>query len=481
MILSVKNFLRLFLSLVFAGSTSVSFAATDKCPCGDWLGTMTYGGKSLRAIFHISKEGDSLKVKMDSPDQNVKGIAATGAESANKHVKISFGAAFFDGEQINDSTINGSWHQGGVEIPLVLHKVEMIEAPEKPQTPVPPFPYASEDLTFNDSSTRLTYGATITYPSDNEKHPAILLITGSGQQDRNEEILDHKPFFVIADYLTRMGLVVLRVDDRGIGQTTGRLSLSSATTKDFANDANAALEYLKTRKEVDPRRIGLLGHSEGGMIATMLAAQRKDVNFIISMAGPGIPIKQLMLDQNNAIMKQQGFSDAIRMNYLKLYSTMVDSVLAHKKLTDATEAVEKAVRNWKSVTPDSIVVAATQITDEATLKEYSKDFAMQMIPWYRYFFSYNPQPDIRALQCKVLALNGEKDIQVVAEPNLKGWSASLAKSKARAKTVEMLPGLNHLFQECKTCGTDEYGTLEQTISPAALKRISDWLKEQGIR
>lgn len=283
---------------------------------------------------------------------------------------------------------------------------------------------------------------------------------------------------VIADYLTRRGYIVLRVDDRGRGKTTSG-DIMKATTADFVSDANDELDYLKEMPEVDKNKIGVLGHSEGGMIAFMLAAQRKDLAFIISMAGPGVPNRELMLAQNDAILKQSGMSEEARKAYLKLYDAVVSAQRENRNEAALTAAIERVAGDWRSQTSKDIVEQTTGFKDSATQHRFAASFASQFnLPWLRYFMTYRPEEIAGNVSARVLALNGEKDIQVPAELNLKGWRSLLAKSQSRKYEVKELPGLNHLFQECKRCDVDEYGELDQTISPTALKAIGDWLDKE---
>jgi pimeloyl-ACP methyl ester carboxylesterase len=253
----------------------------------------------------------------------------------------------------------------------------------------------------------------------------------------------------------------------------------TATTADFANDASVELDYLKGRAEVDARKMGLLGHSEGGMIATMLAAQRKDVAFIISFAGPGISNLELMVAQNDAILKQKGLREDARKAYLQLYRQMMKAAVDTKDEGALKTALNNVVLQWRQATPQNLVQETTGISDDASQAQFVSAFAAQLgLPWFRYFIAYDPATLAGKISCKVLVLNGAKDVQVVSAPNMAGWQALLKKSNAKSYTVTELPGLNHLFQECVSCDVDEYGALEQTISPKALSTIGDWLDKE---
>ena len=450
-------------------------AAAQQDLSGSWLGTLDAGTVKLRVVFNLSTKDGVLKATMDSPDQGVKDIPVSEVRQSGDSINLATGPVVYHGRIVNDSTIDGVLVQGRA-FPIVLKRTAEI-ARKRPQTPRPPFPYASEDFVFSNEDKSVTLGATLTAPKDGQKHPAVLLITGSGQQNRDEEIMEHKPFAVIADYLSRRGFVVLRVDDRGMGKSKG--DLSHATSLDFAHDAATALDFLKKRPEVDPKKLGLLGHSEGGMIATMLAAERKDIAFIISMAGPGVNNLQLLKDQNDALLEKAGLSAEARKAYLELYTDILRSGMQKEQPADIKSAVSKAISDWRKKTPADIVLQTTHISDEASADKVASAFADQLsVPWFRYFIAYDPGPSIRKLSCKVLVLNGKRDIQVVSGSNTSGWQAALKKSHAKSYKVLELPGLNHLFQTCTRCDIDEYGELEQTIAPEALGVLGDWLDRE---
>lgn len=440
-------------------------------PAGTWQGLLEAGGMKVRLVFHIRKEGNALQATMDSPDQGAKDIPVSSVLYRGDSLLLTAGPVSYKGRFQDDSTINGVFVQG-IQVPLTLHRAELT-ARVRPQTPKPPFPYLSEDVIFRSKDSSITYGATITAPRDGKRHPAILLLSGSGQQNRDGEILEHKPFAVWADYLSRRGFVVLRVDDRGTGKTKG--PVLTATSADFAGDAGNALDFLKTRPEVDPARLGVIGHSEGGMIATMLAASRNDIACIVSMAGPGVPTSELLLKQNDAIGAKRGLSPQARKAYGTLYAAVLQTTRTNENATLGA-AIAQTVQDWVAATPPELVLQTTGIRDSATLYSVNAAFIRQLvIPWFRYFIAYDPQPLISTIRCRVLAINGTEDIQVDAGSNLAGWEAALRKGKPKAYEVKAFPGLNHLFQACTRCDLEEYGQLNQTISPAVLEYVSAWL------
>lgn len=441
---------------------------------GIWEGSIKMGS-TMRLVFHIKEANGVLSGIMDSPDQGVKGIPCQSITLKGDSVTFDLGnlGISYNGLMDGDNDIKGIWHQKGAVIPIDFKKTDKPAELVRPQTPKEPFSYLSEDVTYQNADKSISYGATITIPKGKGSFPAVLLITGSGPQNRDEELMGHKPFAVIADYLTNKGYVVLRIDDRGVGKTTG--DRKASTSADFADDVMAGIDYLKTRDEVNTKKIGLMGHSEGGLIAPMVASQRKDVSFIVLMAGPGVKIPQLMAEQNAAILKTNGLNDTIIREYIKLYNGMTDAIITSATGVDAKNKMINNLTNWKA-TASSEALDFTGLKGDKRDVEYIDGF-MEIYhdKWFNYFLKSDPQLYLQKLSCKVLALNGDKDIQVISKSNLEGIRQSLAKSKSKVYDVKELPGLNHLFQTCKTCAATEYGGLTETISPAALQTVGDWL------
>ncbi len=458
--------------LLLAFVSLSAFSQSTKKFTGTWEGILNVGIE-LRIVFHIAEDG---KVTADSPDQSAYGLKCSGSTFADNEVGIEMTDlnASFKGKLINDSTIDGTFTQGA-EIPLVLKKTEKVTERKRPQTPKAPFPYKSEEVEYGNADKSLVLGATITIPEGNGPFPAAVMITGSGAQDRNEEILGHQLFAVIADDLTRKGFIVLRVDDRGVGKSTGKFN--EATSEDFANDVSSSVDYLLSRPEVDKKKVGLIGHSEGGMIAPMVAVKRKEVNFIVLLAGPGVKITELMAGQNEAIAKSSGVSEEALKEIKPLFNKVTTTILASTDSLSATANTAIAIENWM-ITKSKAVLEELNMATAKQRQEYVTAMVRTIqSPWFRYFINFNPAQYLEQLKCKVLALNGEKDIQVISSQNLPGIEASLKRSKSKVYEVKELPGLNHLFQNCKKCTTNEYGELEETFSPAALEAISSWLEK----
>ncbi|MEI8278141.1 MAG: alpha/beta fold hydrolase [Bacteroidota bacterium] len=444
---------------------------------GSWQGSLNVG-KELRLIFNIKADEKGVySATMDSPDQGATGIPCSGVSIHGDSISVEMVKirGVFDGVMQDANNINGKWTQAGNSLPMKMKRMEKPLTLNRPQTPQAPFNYIIEDVVYPNKDKTMEYGATITIPKGKGPFPALVMITGSGPQNRDEELFGHKPFAVIADYLTNHGYIVLRVDDRGMGKTTGKFR--GSTSADFAKDVNTSVDYLKTRKEVDVKKIGLMGHSEGGMIAPMVASERKDIDFIILEAGPGVKIAQLMEEQNAAILGKTGklSEDAIA-KYSLLYRNIAKDIVNAKDSIEARKVINRDVDAWKTTTAKEIVESTTGITDEDSQASFVDGFMeIYTDAWFRYFFSFDPQVYLRKLSCKVLALNGDKDIQVLSKSSIPGIRESLAKSKSKVYEAREIPGLNHLFQHCKTCTVNEYGQLEETFAPEVLGMIVDWL------
>ncbi|MBN9296375.1 MAG: alpha/beta fold hydrolase [Filimonas sp.] len=448
---------------------------------GDWSGSADVMGNKLRAVFHIKKESAGYTATFDSPDQGAFGLPTSKVTAKEDSLIIDMpllGATYY-GKLNSQQQIEGALVQRATPFKLTLEKKALAQAaPEiKPQTPKPPFDYIIEEVGYENNTQHLHLGGTLTKPKGNGKFPAVILITGSGQQDRDETIGTHKPFWVIADYLTKAGIAVLRVDDRGVGKTTG--TAKNATSADFATDVMAGIAYLKTRPDIDVRHIGLIGHSEGGMIAPYVAARSKDVAFIITLAGPIVGGTKTM--QYQAVfkpMKLNGIKDEYAMAYNKLYTALLNTLTTADSTQKTQDIVKKIYYEWKpKQTPDALQVLVHG-TDEEAVTGMTQGFEVMRLPWFRFFIQYDPAKDVERLQIPVLVLNGEKDIQVDPKTNLQLADSLLKANGNRHYKVYEVPGVNHLFQHCTKCNTGipEYLQLEETFDPATLSMMSDWIK-----
>ncbi|MGD0901992.1 MAG: alpha/beta fold hydrolase [Terracidiphilus sp.] len=430
---------------------------------GKWLGTLDAGAVKLRLVIRIFNASDGLAASLQSPDQGPGWIPATSIKRGGTSLNFTIDSlgVVFDGKIGADLTsIDGTFTQGGNPLPLALKRIkDQAELQVRhPQNPVKPYPYHEEEVTYANKAAGNTLAGTLTIPPGKGPFPAVLLISGSGPNDRDETCFGHKPFLVLSDYLTRRGIVVLRADKRGIGKSTG--DLAKATTADFATDAEAGVAFLKSRPEADPHRIGLIGHSEGGMIAPMVAAGDPSVRFIVLMAGPGVPGDQLIVEQKRLIeeamgvTKEQAAQDAVRQREL---FTLVE--------TEKDDAVlEKELRaKLAGQAPEAMMDASIQ---------------QLMSPWWRYTLTYDPATALRKVACPVLVLDGEKDLQVPPALDLPAIKKALEEGGNKHFEIDELPGLNHLFQTAKTGSPTEYAVSEETISPVALDKIAAWILKQ---
>jgi uncharacterized protein len=347
-------------------------------------------------------------------------------------------------------------------------------APARPQTPVPPFSYHSEDLEYDNADRSIHFGATLTYPNSGGPFTTILLITGSGIQDRDETVFGHKPFAVLADFLTKNGYAVMRVDDRTAGKTTG--SVTNATTADFAKDVEAGLNYLETRPEVNKNKLGLMGHSEGAVIAPMVASQRKDVDFIIMWAGPIVGGAIISAQQNMSALKKSGLDSSAIESFGSLCLAETGSFKNYNDSMGFHENIKKVFVRWKLQQPDSTLQQLGVKGDSVLgLNYYDIYEGLFQLPWMKYFMTHDFAGDLAKVKCKVLAINGSKDTQVPAGENLKLIRSILEKNGNKSFTALELPGLNHLLQTANTGDFSEYNAISETMSPLALQTIVDWL------
>ncbi len=407
------------------------------CQTGVWSGNLDIQGTKLPIVFHLDDENPTL----DSPAQGAKGIPieVSKAESYTISINIPSIRAAFKGVCANNK-IMGKFSQGGMELPLILSPGDPTIL--RPQTPKPPYPYSQEEVSFTNGDAVLK--GTLTLPEGYSKDtPVLIMITGSGLQNRDEEIFEHKPFAVIADALARNGIATLRYDDRGYGESTG--DPVNCTTEDLMNDALAGINLLRQRFN----KVGLLGHSEGGTIALMLGANKK-VDFIVSLAGMVVSGKETLLDQNRDILSKAGFPQPVVDEYCELISLVFDNDTSMSQKLEASSLPTELKQNLQAV--------------------------MQQMksPYMQYFLALDTRHMLRNIDCPVLALNGTKDSQVFCKNNLDALNKGLP-SNVLNKTVA-LDGLNHLFQHCKTGSLNEYATIEETISPEVLEIIIQWLK-----
>jgi pimeloyl-ACP methyl ester carboxylesterase len=448
---------------------------------GTWQGTLkpsVVDLRRLRLAFNISKKPDgSFTATIDSIDQGAKDIPVDEVTWKDPTLRLELKKinGVFEGKANKDySEIEGKWQQSGQSFPLTMKRVDKPTEVKRPQEPKMPYPYVEEEVSYDNSRAGVKLAGTLTLPKGDGPFPAVLLIAGSGLHSRNEEVFGHKIFLVLADYLTRRGIAVLRSDKRGIGKSTGKYD--AATSADFADDALAGVEYLKGRKEINPRQIGLIGHSEGGVVAPMLAARSRGVAFIVLMAGTGTNGEEILYRQGADILKGLGVDDKGLAKQRKIQERLF-AVLKQEKDNVAAEKKFREVlaEEFRQLTEDEKKKAESQkAAAEAQIK-------LLLTPWIRFFLTYDPKPTLMQVHCPVLVINGEKDLQVGADVNLPAIEGALRAGGNHHYTIKKLPGLNHLFQTSKTGALSEYGQIEETIAPVALQLTGDWIVNEALR
>ncbi len=444
----------------------------DKDLYGTWEGKLSISAIALRIDFKLVKNSDgTTSASMDSPDQGVKDIPVQEITYKNGEIILSVKSVMgkYTGKFEKDSMqINGEWQQAGRTFPLVLKKVENVKEIARPQVPKKPYPYNEEEVKVENKKAGITLAGTFTSPKKGGPFPAVVLITGSGAQNRDEKLLGHQPFLVLSDYLTRHGIAVLRMDDRGVGESGG--DFKNSTTADFAGDIESAVDYLKTRKDVNHKEIGLIGHSEGGVIAPIVAVKSHSVAFIVLMAGTGVPGDRILLAQTALINKAMGEPDEVIKKDTAFASRAYKIIETTPDSAKAAEKVKKLYNEYYSG-----LSGEEKKNPENSPEAFAKNMGNLMSPWFRYFLSYDPAPMLEKVKCPVLALIGSNDLQVPPSQNIPAIKQALKKGGNKNFEVLELPGLNHLFQKSKTGAPSEYAAIEETINPSALKTITDWI------
>jgi uncharacterized protein len=467
---------RIHLALALAALSSGALprpAAAQQSPlAGGWGGALEVQALRLRLTLTVADSAGALHARWVSVDQgNAVFPAAVQTRGDSAIFDAPAVGASFHAALVGRDTLRGEWRQGPAVLPLTMVRgADAAMVLRRPQHPRPPFPYRAEEVAV-ESVPGVRLAGTLTLPPGDGPHPAVLLVTGSGAQDRDETLLGHKPFLVLADHLTRHGIAVLRLDDRGTGQSTG--VFAAATSEDFAQDAAAAVRWLRARPEVADDRVGIIGHSEGGLIAPMVAARMPELAFAVLLAGPGIPSAELMVMQGALISRAGGDTEAevqrtsaLQREMFAAIAQTADSAALYQRLS------EIITRFRASLTPEE---QASPAASDATLAAAVNSL---ISPWYRWFIRYDPAPALRATRVPVLALNGSLDLQVPADENLAAIQANLAAAGNRDVTVEKLPGLNHLFQTAQTGAPSEYASIEETMAPVVLDRVTAWIVER---
>lgn len=438
---------------------ALGFAAQAQNIDGYWKGSISSMGQSLEMCFDIRGSEGIITATMDVPLQGAYNIPVTLVTFSDLNLTIEIkdiGMKFKGLYMLN--TISGEFEQNGMKFPLTLAKGERPQV-KRPQTPVAPYPYSSENVTFENTKEHFTLAGTLSLPKGEGPFPAVVLISGSGAQNRDEELMNHKPFLVISDWLTRNGIAVLRYDDRGVGESQN--GEPGATSMNLSYDAEAAFDYLLSRQEIDKSKIGLLGHSEGGIINFMVAERRSDVAFLVSLAGPAVTGYDCLRLQLRELLTAQGVPDAIINNFVKAPYAAMDIAVAQGYSPELKGVMESKL----------IEMGVPQKEVESTVAQYSN-------PWMVYFLNYDPADAVAKVSVPALLLNGTKDRQVSSKQSLTRYKEIAEKFGKTNMTIVELEGLNHLFQLCNTGSPMEYGNIEETINPTALEAIVEFIKKQ---
>lgn len=439
---------------------------------GNWLGALEFNGMKLRLLVKIARAADgSLTAKLDSLDQGASDLpieTITQKDDAISFEAKQYGLSFQGTLSEKGDEIGGIFKQGAASLPIVFRRSGEIPKLVRPQEPNKPYPYDEQEVSYKNAKENVTLTGTLTVPRGEGPFPAVILITGSGGQDRNETVFGHRPFLVLADHLTRKGIAVLRVDDRGIGGS-GPASPGD-TSENYAADVLAGVDFLKTGKKIDPKRIGLVGHSEGGMIAPMAAARSRDIRYIVLLAGLGQTGADVVYAQTHLLNDTAGAHPFLTAETIKALKSAVsilksepDNKLARQQIENAlTERIGRMSEAEKKI----FAPAASSIRAQ---------IPMYLSAWFRYFVRFDPRPTLKKVKIPVLALNGENDLQVPFRQNLDLIAAGLKEAKNRDVTIRSFPQLNHLFQTSRTGLLDEYEKIEETMSPVVLDTIAEWI------
>ncbi|MBS3914539.1 MAG: alpha/beta hydrolase [Bacteroidetes bacterium] len=453
-------------------------AQSDKW-IGQWVGNLQADQLRLAVMFKLEVKYGGWYSKINIPQQGVKNqtVSKTSIDKKTIRFELESFDAFYEGRKTDSNTIKGYFHQAGKSYQLTLKRVWGDWPKPKPQTPKKPYSFVDVPIRIPVANGRIMVGATLSKPDSIGKFPVVVLISGSGPQDRNGTIGEHEPFLIFTDFFTKRGFAIFRYDDRGIGETKGHPEvLKNTTSADIAMDVGLFVDYLKNREDIDTNLIGLLGHSEGGIVAPMLAANRNDISFIICLAGPAAGGMEASIYQNEKLLRDNKVNKRNTRSFIKIHKQLIsiglhtnDTALAHLQM-------DSAVRKWKRGAPFKakyILFAGKKMNLNYVHKTY--DFVQ--IPWWKFFLGYDPVSDIQKLHCPVLALNGSRDDQVACHPNLDVFEQHIP-NKNLSK-VECLPGLNHLFQKCDKCTFSEYFSLSESLNSALLNTMDSWMRSNN--
>ena len=425
---------------------------------GYWKGQLDLGAQKLEMAFDIKSAENGYSATLDVPAQGASDIPVDETVFQDNRLLLTLTAmgATYSGA-LNEGRIEGDFTQHGMTFPLNLEKGAKESLQVRPQDPQPPFNYRIEEVTFANPKEGNTLTGTLTTPEGEGPFPAMVLVSGSGQQNRDEELMNHRPFWVIADYCARNGVAVLRYDDRGMGGSTGEVE--NATSLDFSYDAEAAFDFLRKQEHIDASRVGILGHSEGGVINFMVSARRPEVAFLVSLAGPSVNGIEVLKAQGEAIYRAQGLPEEAIAFTSATNNQLYGIIEKSESREEADSLLRRLVKGW----------GYNEELTEQTVSQLT-------MPWMYYFMKYEPAEAIVKTNCPALLLNGSKDLQVIASQNLPGYERIIAEHGKTNLTLRELPDLNHLFQHCETGSPNEYFEIEETISPEVLEMIVEFVK-----
>ena len=443
---------------------------------GTWQGTLDAGAVKLRLVFHVAAAEDgTLSGTMDSPDQGAGGIPASSVSAEGRTLRFALAplGALFEATLSDDGqTLEGTFSQGGARLPLAVVRVEGAPPlPERPQHPSPPFPYRVEEVTVRNLEAGVTLAGTLTLPQGPGPFPGAVLVSGSGPQDRDETLMGHKPFLVLADHLTRHGIAVLRYDDRGVAGSTG--DFPSATSEDFTSDALAAVAHLAAHPDVGP--VGIVGHSEGGLVGPLAAVRSPTVQYVVMLAGPGLPGGEIVKLQGALIARAEGTPEEVVAHNVRTQERLFQAVLDHPDPEEAAPVLLAILEGAVAELPAEVREAAAASASPEALAAQVRQVNS---PWFRFFLRHDPRPVLEQVRVPVLALFGELDLQVPAEVNEREAGDALRRGGNPDATLRTLPRLNHLFQTAGTGSPTEYATITETMSPLALDAVSSWIRER---
>ena len=449
----MKTKTNMFVMLLFFAAQT-AFAQVE----GYWSGKLNLGLTELEMGFDIKAVENGFSATLDVPAQGAHDLPVDETVFQDNRLQLTMSAmgASYSGE-LKEGVIEGEFSQRGMACPLNLEKSVKETRQARPQDPKPPFNYCIEEVRFTNEKEGNTLTGTLTIPEGKGPFPAMVLVSGSGQQNRDEELMNHRPFWVIADYLSRRGIAVLRYDDRGVGGSTGEVE--NATSLDFSYDAEAAFDFLRNRKEINTSQIGILGHSEGGIINFMVSARRPEVAFLVSLAGPAVNGIEVLKAQQVAILRASGMTEEAVQFSGNANAQMFGVIEASSSREEADTLLRQLVKGW----------GYNEELTEQTVGEL-------VSPWMYYFLKYDPTEAIVKTQCPALLLNGSKDLQVLASQNLPGYERVIAEHNKTNLILRELPDLNHLFQHCETGSPNEYFTIDETISVEVLEMIVNFVK-----